>query len=74
MADQQQDAQLYATLQQSMSPHDSTRKPAEAQLKHFESSAGFTDVLLRIVAAPEAELNVRVMAVICIKVSEGATQ
>ena len=63
------DAALYATLQQSMSPVDSVRKPAEQQLKEFENAQGFIDVLLRIAAAPEAELNVRIMAVICIKVS-----
>ena len=42
-------------------------KPAEAQLKEWESQPGFYSVLLAVVANHAVDLNVRWLATLCVK-------
>ena len=42
-------------------------KPAEAQLKEWESQPGFYSVLLAVVADHGLDLNVRWLATLCVK-------
>ncbi|KAI9096512.1 armadillo-type protein [Phlyctochytrium arcticum] len=59
--------QIYTVLQASASPIESTRQPAEQQLKSWEIQPGFHSTLLDIASNGNLDTKMRLLAVITLK-------